>query len=120
MVLTKDMFNYLIPTFRDKRKTKNTSHHLAILMKGKKVVKMEANKVGSRRKGCGYSNQTIHAEIAVVKKLGDLRALKNMTMVVLRYNHHENDWLISKPCEQCQVKLEKFIRQYGLKCVFYT
>jgi hypothetical protein len=120
MVLTKDMFNYLIPTIRNKRKIRNTSHHVALLMKGKKIVKMEANKVGSRKKGCGYSNQTIHAEIAVVKKLGDLRALKNMTMVVLRYGHTDNNWLISKPCAQCQVKLEKFIREYGLKCVFHT
>lgn len=119
-MLTKDMFSYLIPTIRNKRKIVNTSHHVALLMKGKKIVKMEANKVGSRKKGCGYSHQTIHAEIAVIKKLGDLRALKNMSMVVLRYNNHENDWQISKPCAQCQVKLEKFIRQYGLKCVFYT
>ncbi len=120
MIPTKEMFSHLIPLIRRKRKTKNTSHHVAILMKGKKIVKMEANKMGSRKKGCGYSNQTIHAEIAVVKKLGDLRALKNMTMVVLRYGHEKDDWLISKPCEQCQVKLEKFIRIYGLKCVFHT
>lgn len=120
MVLSKDMFSYLIPTIKNKRKVKNTSHHLALLMKGKRIVKMEANKAGSRKKGCGYSNQTIHAEIAVIKKLGDLRALKNMIMVVLRYNHNYNDWQISKPCPSCQVKLEKFIREYGLKYVFHT
>jgi hypothetical protein len=77
------------------------------------------NSVGSRSKGVGFSHQTIHAERAVVRNLGDISLLRGATLYVYRYNAHDR-LLDSKPCSECQIFLEKCIREYGLRKVVYS
>jgi hypothetical protein len=96
----------------------NTFLHVAALVKRGKVIAVAQNRVGSRSKGSGYSNQTIHAERAVVKKLGDISKLKDATLCVWRIS--AVNVLPSKPCSECQVFLEKCMSQYGLRCVQYS
>jgi hypothetical protein len=96
----------------------NTFLHVAALVKRGKVIAVAHNRAGSRKMGSGYSTMTIHAEKAVVKKLGDISKLKDATLCVWRIS--SISVLPSKPCSECHLFLEKCMRQYGLRAVQYT
>jgi hypothetical protein len=97
----------------------NTHYHQAVLIKRNKILAIGHNSVGSRSKGVGFSHQTIHAERAVVRNLGDISQLRGATLYIYRYNAHDK-LLDSKPCSECQIFLEKCIREYGLHKVVYS
>jgi len=97
----------------------NTHYHQAVLVRRNKILSIGHNSVGSRSKGVGFSHQTIHAERAVVRNLGDISLLRGATLYVYRYNAHDK-LLDSKPCSECQIFLEKCIREYGLRKVVYS
>lgn len=97
-----------------------TSVHIAIVVKGNKVMEVAGNMIGSRSKGCGYDNSSIHAERAVLKKIGDVNKLNGAVMAVVRIAKGTGDTTISKPCHSCQCHLNKCIKKYGLKSVYYS
>jgi hypothetical protein len=98
----------------------NVGHyHEAIIKKRNKVLAIAHNSLGSRSRGAGYSDQTIHAERAVVKNLGDYSQLRGAILLVYRFNSH-NELRDSKPCVDCQLFLEKCMREYGLRKVIYS
>jgi hypothetical protein len=97
----------------------NTHLHYAQLIKRNKVIAIARNSVGSRSRGCGWSDNTIHAERAVVKRLGDLSQLRGCMMVVVRVNKN-GDLLNSKPCPECERFLFKCMNDYGLRKVVYS
>ena len=119
-MLAKKMFNEYLPIVQTRRHGINTYCHIAFLVKGKRIIAYATNKVGTRTKGSGYNRATIHAEIAVIKKLGDVSALKGLKMVVLRYGLEYKDWTYSHPCKCCQPVLKKFMDKYGLLNVMYS
>ena len=96
-----------------------THYHQAMITKRNKILAIAHNSVGTRSKGPGYSHQTIHAERAVVKNLGDLSLLRGATLYVYRFNAHDQ-LRNSKPCSECQIFLEKCIKEYGLRKVIYS
>ena len=96
----------------------NTFLHFAAIVKRGKVLATAQNRIGTRSKGSGYSYQTIHAERAVVKRLGDISKLRGATLCVWRVSNL--NILPSKPCSECQIFLEKCMREYGLRAVYYT
>lgn len=96
-----------------------TSFHSATLLKRGKPIATARNAIGSRSRGCGYSDQTIHAERAVVKRLGDLSRLNGCVLVVIRLNK-QGEVLGSAPCADCRKFLEKCMREYGLRKVIYS
>ena len=97
----------------------NTHLHYAQLIQRNKVIAFARNSVGSRSRGCGYGDYTIHAEKAVVKKLGDVSKLRGCIMIVVRVN--KNDELVnSMPCSACQCFLFKCMNEYGLRKVIYS
>lgn len=97
----------------------NTSLHYAQLIKRNKVIAIARNSIGSRSRGAGYSNMSIHAERAVVKRLGDISQLRGCTMIVVRVNK-KGELLNSEPCPECQVFLFKCMNEYGLRKVVYS
>jgi cytidine deaminase len=97
----------------------NTHLHVATITKRGHEIAISRNRVGSRSRGCGYSNQTIHAERAVVKSLGDVSQLRGCTLTVVRLNK-QSEIMYSKPCASCVKFLEKCIRKYGLLKVLYA
>jgi len=97
---------------------KTSFHYARILRRGKPIAEAR-NSIGSRSKGCGYSDQSIHAERAVVKRLGDLSQLNGCVLIVVRLNK-QGGMLGSKPCADCQKFLEKCMRDYGLRKVLYS
>jgi len=96
----------------------NTFLHIAAIVKRGKVIAVAHNRIGTRSKGSGYSDQTIHAEKAVVKKLGDISRLRGATLCVWRIS--AINVLPSKPCDECHLFLKKCMDQYGLRSVMYT
>lgn len=103
----------------DYKPVHRTSFHSATLLLRGKLLATARNSIGSRSRGCGYSDQTIHAERAVVKRLGDLSQLNGCVLIVIRVNK-QGDVLGSKPCAGCQKFLEKCMREYGLRKVLYS
>ena len=94
--------------------------HIAMIVKGKKVLAVASNFLGSRSSGCGFDDRTIHAERAVIKKVGNYSLLQGAIMIVVRISPGTRDTGYSEPCKTCKPHLEKCIKKYGLKCVFYS
>jgi hypothetical protein len=103
----------------------NTSIHVAIIIKRNKVIATATNKIGSRSRGAGYSDSTIHAERNVVKELGNFDQLRGATMYVFRVSRCKTKHGIeriqnSEPCHDCHLFLTKCVEKYGLRRVFYS
>jgi len=97
----------------------NTSEHFARIELRGKVIAEARNRAGSRSSGCGCNYQTMHAECAVVKSLGDLSRLRGCVLIVFRLGK-SNQILQSKPCHDCQVFLKKCMEKWGLRRVEYS
>ena len=99
-----------------------TNRHVAIIVKGNKILAVATNQVGSRSFGSGYNYNTIHAEINVIKKLGNIKKLNGGTMYVFRTGKGLNEDSVchSKPCPICEKLLEKCMREYDLRRVYYS
>jgi len=97
----------------------STSLHYAQIIKRNKVIAFARNSIGSRSRGCGWGDRTIHAERAVVKRLGDLSQLRGATLTVVRVNK-QGELLSSKPCPDCERFLFKCMNEYGLRKVVYS
>lgn len=96
------------------------SFHIAVLVKRGKIIETATNSIGSRSNGSGYSDLSLHAERAVVKKLGDISKLRGCTMYVWRIGFAEFYPMSSDPCSECIIFLNKCMKQYGLRNVLYT
>ena len=114
-----DMINNIIQV-ETLRAYHTTSVHIAMLIKRGKVMDVASNSVGSRSRGCGYATRTIHAERAVIKKVGDKSKLDGAIMVVIRIMRGSREVGNSEPCHSCRCHLEKCIRDNGLKYVYYS
>jgi len=101
-------------------KTNLKKAHIAVLMKRGKILEIASNFVGSRQGGCGYDDRSIHAERAVIKKMGDYTKLSGAIMIVIRISRGTNQIANSKPCDVCQCHLDKCIKKHGLKCIYYS
>lgn len=113
--------NYLLETVRPPAKVDRSrcSAHISTIVKGNRILSTAVNQSGTRSSGCGFSRFTIHAEMNALKRLGDMEKLRGATMYVWRFNA-KGEPTNSKPCSQCQRVLDKCMREYGLKQVFYT
>jgi len=99
----------------------NLKHvHVAFLYRRGKLLGLATNFVGSRNKGCGYDHRTIHAERAVLKKVGDVTKLSGAILIVIRIAKGTRDIVNSEPCHSCRCHLEKCIKNYGLKTIYYS
>lgn len=103
----------------DYMKVHNIEFHTATLRRRNKIIATARNKIGTRSNGCGWDDQSLHAERAVVKALGDTSQLRGCTLEVIRLNKR-GEVRNSKPCENCAMFLEKCMREYGLRRVIYS
>lgn len=97
----------------------SSSAHIAVIYKRGKIMSIAGNTVGSRSRGCGFSDYTIHAERAAIKKLGDNSLLKDATLVVVRIKK-DGTFGSSEPCAPCKKHLTKCMVEFGLRLVYYT
>jgi Cytidine and deoxycytidylate deaminase zinc-binding region len=101
------------------------SLHVAVIVMRGKILASATNRNGSRSSGSGYSSHSIHAEKNVIKQLGDISKLRGADLYVMRISRdhkktHSDKFLYSKPCDECQIFLEKCMKEYGLKNVYFT
>lgn len=99
--------------------------HRAFIVKRGNVIAEASNNYGNRSRGSGYSRSSIHAERNVIKELGDIRLLRGADMYIMRFARDSSlvgiERIVnSEPCKSCQVFLEKCIREYGLRNVYFT
>ena len=104
-------------SYRMKTNMRNT--HIALLIKRGKVLGVSTNRLGSRTKGCGYDTRTIHAERAVIKDVGHTNLL-GATLIVIRMSRDTEQMIYSEPCHGCRCHVEKCIKKYGLKRLYYS
>lgn len=98
----------------------NTHLHLAIVYgRGDVPLAISTNRVGSRSRGAGYGNMTIHAERAALKAVGDVRLLEGATLVVIRIGK-SGKLMGSAPCEECQSAIAAYERKYGLGTIVHS
>jgi hypothetical protein len=104
-----------------------TKLHIAIIVKRGKILAEATNKVASRSNGAASrgSQNYIHAERNVLRTLGDNNKLRGADMYVMRIGKVGRDaddieFKYSQPCPECTVFLQKCMRQYGLKNVYFT
>jgi hypothetical protein len=97
------------------------SLHRAVLVKRGKIIADATNNYGNRSRGSGYSQSSIHAEKNVVKEIGDISKLRGADMYIMRFSRKDPlGFVKSIPCPSCMVFLEKCMKEYGLKNVYYT
>lgn len=101
-------------------KSNLTKLHIAILVKKGKIIETATNFLGSRASGCGFDDRSIHAERALLKKLGNNNRMNGATMIVIRLTQGTNKLSNSKPCDGCKPHLDKCMRLYKLKAVYYS
>lgn len=106
------------PTLYGKSRLKHV--HVALLYRRGKLLAWATNFLGSRTKGCGYDHLTIHAERAVLKKVGDTDKLAGAILIVVRIAKGTREVAPSEPCHACRCHLEKCIRVYGLRSIYYS
>ena len=98
--------------------------HMAVIVKRGQILAEATNNYGSRSRGSGYSKSSIHAERNVVKQLGDISKLRDADMYVMRIGtscrEGETEFRYSQPCPECTVILQKCMREYGLRNVYFT
>lgn len=97
----------------------NTSLHVAFIVLRGKIISVGTNSVGSRSRGPGYNDRTIHAEMAALKKV-DWRLLDGADMYVFRWRDSTNTVTYSYPCHSCMTVLNKLIKGWGLNRVYYS
>ena len=124
-------FSYLMDTFTPQSKVNQraTYHHTSAIVSRGKVIAVATNKIGVKarpiKKGPRYDNGThractIHAEIAALKSLGDLNRLRGADMYVWRFSTALGEPRNSRPCAECTCVLEKCMREFGLRRVYYS
>jgi hypothetical protein len=97
------------------------SLHRAAIVKRGRIIAEATNNYGSRSRGSGYSRSSIHAERNVIKALGDISLLRGADMYVMRFSREaEMRIMKSTPCPACMVFLDKCMKEYGLKNVYFT
>jgi hypothetical protein len=97
------------------------SLHRAVIVKRGHIIAEATNNYGSRSRGSGYSRSSIHAERNVIKALGDISLLRGADMYVMRFSREaEMRIMKSTPCSACMIFLDKCIKEYGLKNVYFT
>ena len=100
------------------------STHIAFLIKRGKIIAYASNTIGSRQKGSGYNSRSLHAEVAVIKKVGDVRILEGADIFVFRWTPpgsiNQHPVSNSCPCHSCNKFLTKCMKKYGLNRVYYS
>ena len=95
--------------------------HVAILLSARgQVLEISKNRAGSRSRGCGWSDRSLHAERAVIKKVGNRALLRGARLIVIRLSKDSSHFHGSSPCDECRQSLQKHIREDGLKAVYYS
>lgn len=87
-----------------------THKHGCIVVKGKKIIS-----TGFNDKPHTKSNNSIHAEVAALRKVKHL-VDGTCTMYVVRHGSKECRSMYSKPCATCS----DMIRRYKIRAVFYS
>jgi deoxycytidylate deaminase len=97
--------------------------HGAIIVKDEKIIGKGHNYTTFRRHHNYGSEYSVHAEIDALNSVANRRDLKGATMYVIRLMRtvETNDVFgNSLPCRQCFIKINKFMRKYGLAKVYYS
>jgi hypothetical protein len=103
-----------------------TKMHIAILVKRGKILAEATNKIASRSNGAATrgSQNFIHAERNLLRTIGDISKLRGADIYVMRITTSpktgEVEFRYSQPCPECTVLMEKCMREYGLRHVYFT
>ncbi|OUW95968.1 MAG: hypothetical protein CBD97_02125 [Pelagibacteraceae bacterium TMED237] len=100
--------------------TNNTNHtrgHISALIKGGKIVSYAESSLAGKSKFCLNKGRSCHSEIALLKKLKDIKKNKISKYIIwnIRWTK-EGKIANSKPCLNCQISL----RKAGIQTIVYS
>jgi len=107
----------------------NVISHVAVIVYRGKIIAKAANRIGYRSETSRsfyntylHTDKNLHAEENVVRTLGNYNKLRDADMYIMRFGRGENDgaYVNSKPCAKCACFLNKCMREYKLRRVYYT
>ena len=97
---------------------------MAIIAKRGKILATATSPNDSRNSALNSSDKMIYVEKSVVRQLGDISNLRGCDLYVMKISKNnkkeETTFMNSKPCEECQIFLDRCIREYGLNKVYFT
>lgn len=89
--------------------------YIAIIVNRGKILAIGQNKHRTQRFSSKYS---VHAEVDALNKC-NRKHLKGAVMYIIQFGS-DTDVKRAIPCHDCQLKLEKCIKKYGLNKVCFT
>jgi deoxycytidylate deaminase len=107
----------------------NVIAHVAVIVYRGKIIASAVNRIGYRQEASKsyyntylHTDRNLHAEENVVRSLGNYNKMKDADMYIMKFGRGQNDgaYVNSKPCAKCECFLNKCMREYKLKRVFYT
>lgn len=109
-----------------KKSDMRTKHGCIIIDYKGSIISKACNKnlIVSSKQFDNFTQNTkvsYHAEENALKNV-DPKKLNGAKLYVIRYGFQENNPLLmnSKPCKKCTCIIEKYMKKYGLKTVYYS
>lgn len=82
-----------------------------------KMLNFDTEKIKNRDQ---YLKVSYHAEENALKQVNP-KKLFGAKLYVVRYGNSDNKFFAnSKPCDRCTIIIDKYMKKYGLKNVFYS
>lgn len=107
----------------------NVIAHVAVIVYRGRIIASAVNRIGYRQETSKsyyntylHTDRNLHAEENVVRSLGNYNKMKDADMYIMKFGRGQNDgnYVNSKPCAKCECFLNKCMKEYKLKRVFYT
>jgi hypothetical protein len=110
-----------LEAFRYQRSRCDTQLHVAALVRRGKVLAFATNQTASRSSGASSrgSQTHIHAEKNLLSRIPHY-LLRGSSIYVMRIKENIAEFRYSQPCPECTVLLNKCMRSYGLRNVYFT
>lgn len=102
-------------------KSPMTWKYACVIVNGNKIISTGHNKYARRTQLSDVFS--LHAEMDALSNVRNTKELRGSTVIVVRVNISPElpyTYLQAVPCHNCEVRLRKWQRKYGIKDVLYT
>lgn len=113
---------YISEAIAEAQKSDLRCKHGSVIVKDGKIVAKGYNKyTGYDRNGGAYANGkwTVHAEADAIHNYTKSN-MKNADLYVLRFHDKTNEISNSAPCHSCKELIDRCMKKFKLKKVYYT
>lgn len=120
--LSQGQYFYVCEAIIEAQKSNLRCKHGSVIVKDGKIVSRGYNKyTGYDRNGGAFANGkwTTHAEADAIHNCTKSN-MKNADLYVVRFHSKTNEISNSEPCNDCKELIDRCIKKFKLKKVYYT